>query len=246
MSKQKQDAKSGSRGEQQGSQQQQRSLQRGGGQWPAGGLSRQGQFMPMMATSPFSLMRRFNEDIGRLFQEFLLGGTAMGPRARGTDLGLLSGGLADVGNWAPDVDVFEREGQLIVRAAMPGIDKEEVRVEIRDDAIVLRGEEKEEREEDRGDYYVREMVRGSFYREIPLPEGVNTDNATATFRNGVLEIVIPEARGQTRSRQLEVSDATPSGQQAQGATGGAEGRAAGAAGSAGAGGSAGGGTGGRS
>jgi len=191
-------------------------------------------------------MRRFNEDIGRLFQEFVLGGSAMAPGARATDLGLLGGGVADIGNWAPDVDIFERDGQLIVRAALPGIDREDVTVEVRDDAIVLRGEEREEREEDRGDYYVREMVRGSFYREIPLPEGVNADNATATFRNGVLEIVIPEARGQTRGRQLQVTDATPSGQQAQGAAAGAEGRAAGAAGTAGgaAGGTAGGATGG--
>jgi len=191
-------------------------------------------------------MRRFNEDIGRLFQEFVLGGSPMAPGARATDLGLLGGGVADIGNWAPDVDIFERDGQLIVRAALPGIDREDVTVEVRDDAIVLRGEEREEREEDRGDYYVREMVRGSFYREIPLPEGVNADNATATFRNGVLEIVIPEARGQTRGRQLQVTDATPSGQQAQGAAAGAEGRAAGAAGTAGgaAGGTAGGATGG--
>jgi HSP20 family protein len=158
--------------------------------------------------------------MGRLFEDFVLGS---GSRMRGfSDIGqgLMPRGLAETAAWSPQIEVFERDNQLIVRADLPGVDRGDVQVEVRDDAVVIQGERREEHEEQRGNYYVSELVRGRFYREIPLPEGVDTNNATAVFRDGVLEVVIPETQQESRRRQLEVKEAPPSGQQAQTQTAG--------------------------
>jgi HSP20 family protein len=73
--------------------------------------------------------------------------------------------------------------------------------------VVLRGERREEGKEEREGFYRTERSYGSFYREIPLPEDVDTSKATATFRDGVLEITMPSSQGEARGRQLEIKDA---------------------------------------
>jgi HSP20 family protein len=85
-----------------------------------------------------------------------------------------------------------------VRADLPGIDPDEVDVEIDDGILAISGERKEEREENRDGFYRTERVYGSFYRAIPLPEGVDENNVQASFTNGVLEIRIPEPRQEQR------------------------------------------------
>ena len=92
--------------------------------------------------------------------------------------------------WSPQVEVFEREGQLVLRADLPGLTKEDVKVEVTNEAINISGERKSEHEEKREGYYRSERSYGSFYRSIPLLEGVNAEDANATFRNGVLEITM--------------------------------------------------------
>jgi HSP20 family protein len=145
-------------------------------------------------------MRRFVEDMDRLFQDFGFGGA------------LALRNLAPVAAWSPQVEVFQRDGQLVVRASLPGLNKDDVQIELRDDALILRGERRQEHEEQREGYYRCEVTHGSFYREIPLPEGVKTDDAAATFRDGVLEITMQAPRQQTRGRQLQIQDASVSGQ----------------------------------
>ena len=103
--------------------------------------------------------------------------------------------------------MFERDNQLVIRADLPGLKKDDVQIELRDDSVVIQGERQEERKEEREGFYSTERTYGRFYREIPLPEGADTDEATATFRDGVLEIAIPRAEGETRGRQLEIQDA---------------------------------------
>lgn len=119
------------------------------------------------------------------------------------------------------MEAFERDGQLVVRADLPGMSKDDVDVEITDDALVIRGERRQEHEEHRDGYSVCEVSHGSFYRRIPLPEGADTQNATATFRDGVLEIKmqVPQQR-ETNSRRLEVQDGGRAGEQSQSQTAG--------------------------
>jgi len=133
--------------------------------------------------------------------------------------------------WTPSVEVFERDNNLVVRAELPGLDKDEVRVEFTDDGLVIEGERRREREEGIEGGYRSEIEYGRFYRMIPLPEGVNMDQAQARMNNGVLEVTIPmaEARRPRRSIPVETGagrearageQARTAGEQAQTATGG--------------------------
>ena len=114
--------------------------------------------------------------------------------------------------WSPQVEVTERDGQLVVRADLPGLNKDDVQVELRDEAIIIRGQRKQEREEKREGYYRSERSYGSFYRQIPLPKGIDTEKATANFNNGVLEVTMPVAQGEAQGRQLQIQDSQAGGQ----------------------------------
>jgi len=209
--KERQEAK-GQHGEgrKESGQQASKSLQttsgQGGGQ--PSGITRRGQYAkPLRAGNPFTFMSRFSEEMDRLFEDFGFGGGLFTP---GFGRGLSRFGELDQSMWSPQVEVFEREGQLVVRADLPGLTKDDINVDLTDDALVIRGERKSEREENEEDYYRTERSYGSFYRQIPLPEGVDAENANATFRNGVLEITMqaPERATEQRGRRLEIREGT--------------------------------------
>src|SRR5688500_6336291 len=100
-----------------------------------------------------------------------------------------SGGL-----WTPQIETFQRGNEFVVRADLPGLSKDDVKVDVTDDSITLQGERREEHEEDREGYYRSERTYGSFYRVVPLPVGAISDSAKAQFNNGVLEIVLQAPR----------------------------------------------------
>jgi HSP20 family protein len=109
--------------------------------------------------------------------------------------------------------MYERDGKLHVCADLPGLNKDDIEVNIENDAVTIRGERQsqhEDRDDQRG-FYRSERSYGSFYRAIPLPEGVNAENAQASFRDGVLDITF-DAPKQTGGggRRLEISDASSS------------------------------------
>src|SRR5262245_58011022 len=120
--------------------------------------------------TPADLMRRFRDEMDRVFEDFGFGGLARVLPTRDT-FGL--------GLWSPQVEIVEREGQLIIRADLPGLKKEDVKVDLSDDTITIEGERKQEHEETREGYYRSERNYGHFYRTIPLPEGINAETATA-------------------------------------------------------------------
>lgn len=156
--------------------------------------------------SPFTFMRRFSEEMDRLFEDF---GFGRGFLAPGFEGGLDRLGTLGGASWAPQVEVIERENQLIVRADLPGMSKDDVQVDIDDNSLVIRGERKTEHEENEEGYYRSERSYGSFYRQIPMPRGVNTEDAIAEFRNGVLEVVMPTTnRAREERRQIEVTGET--------------------------------------
>jgi HSP20 family protein len=161
-------------------------------------------------SGPFSTMRRITEDIDRLFDSFGFGRSFF-PSEFGQ--GAQSGYNDPQGTfalWAPHVDVVERDGKLLISADLPGVRKEDVKVEINQDSVTLQGQRHQERtSSDRG-YYQSERSYGSFYRTILLPEGVNTESASATFRDGVLQIEVQAPSQQGRGRTLEIKDAGPS------------------------------------
>jgi HSP20 family protein len=149
--------------------------------------------------SPFSLMRRMMEDMDRMFED--LGGG--GSQLRGGTL--QRGGLTTA--WAPAVDVFERDGQLVVRADLPGLKRDEVRIEVADGSLIIEGERRSEIEaEEEGGVYRSERIYGRFARTIPLPEGADLEHAQARFDEGVLEITVPLP--QSGRRRIEIQGRT--------------------------------------
>jgi len=158
--------------------------------------------------TPFAFMRRFTEEMDRLFEDFGIEAGWFMPRlfTRG---GELLGRKLEyaVAEWTPRIEVLEREGQFVVHADLPGMTKDEVKVEVTQDRLTLEGERKEEKKEEREGYYYGECRYGSFYRAIPLPEGVDTTKATAEFHKGVLEVVMPKTTPpQAKLRRLEVHE----------------------------------------
>jgi HSP20 family protein len=168
---------------------------------PETGVARRESSANLRMASPFSLMRRFSEEMDRVFGDFGFG-ASLAP-----GLGREFGRLADMEGslWLPQVEAFEREGKLIVRADLPGLSIDDINVDISDDAIKIRGERRQEKEENDEGYYRSERTYGSFYREIPLPSGVNREEANASFRNGVLEITVPAPARQSGSRRIEIA-----------------------------------------
>jgi HSP20 family protein len=125
-----------------------------------------------LADNPFALMRRFASTMDRWFDE-----PASIPRAEAA--------------WLPSVDAFERDGAFVLRADLPGMNKDNVKVEVKDNMITIDGERKSDFEEEKDGIYRMERAYGSFYRAVPLPEGVRPDDVKATFKEGVLEVTAP-------------------------------------------------------
>jgi HSP20 family protein len=179
-------------------------IERGENREARTGIARRESYAPAAWTgSPFSFMRRFSEQMDRIFEDFGFGRT-FGP-SFSRDFGKLANLEGSL--WSPQVEVLERGNQLIVRADLPGLTKDDVDVDITDDSIVIRGERRQETEENEEGYYRSERNYGSFYREIPLPEGVNANEAKANFRNGLLEITMPASERQARGRRrIEIGE----------------------------------------
>jgi HSP20 family protein len=105
-------------------------------------------------------------------------------------------------DWAPRMDVYEKEHTIVVKAELPGLKKEDVQVEVEGKDLIIRGQSKAESEVKQEDYYRAERTFGSFYRRMQLPAGVTPEQIHANLTDGVLELQIPipaEAKPETRS-----------------------------------------------
>jgi len=139
----------------------------------------------LFGMSPFALMREFTDEMDRMF----------GSRA----------GL-ETEVWAPAVDVKECNGSLVVSAELPGLKKEEVKVEVTEDALVIEGERKREHKEDHDGFHRWERSYGRFYRSIPLPDGAKTDQAKAELQEGILKVSVPVPEMKKKSRQVPIEE----------------------------------------
>jgi HSP20 family protein len=172
----------------------------GGGQ--GGGMGRRGGLggMPSLfgsRSNPMEMLRRLDEDMDRMFHQLWGGGRSL-MRGRGGDMASM---------WVPQVEVREEGGKLHVCADLPGLRKEDVKLRIEGDQLILQGERQSSREEGQqgSSYYHTERSYGSFYRTIPLPEGVDPQTAQASFKDGVLDVTFEAPRAaQQHSRQIEI------------------------------------------
>jgi len=153
----------------------------------------------------FGMFDRFAAEMERLFDDFGFGRRSVGRPWRGSWSG---SGLTGHALWAPDIEVYHRDNQLVVRADLPGLKKDDITIDVTDDAITISGERRQEQQTDREGIYRSERSYGSFFRTIPLPDGAISDQAKASFKDGVLEITLPAPPQSTRGRRVEISDGT--------------------------------------
>ena len=152
-----------------------------------------------------SMMRRISEDMDQLFESFGFGrGRFPGAFGQADVAGFA--GDEDASLWAPRIEVYERDGKLIINADLPGVRKEDVHAEITSDVVTIRGQRKQEKTSSEGNLYRSERSYGAFYRTIALPDGVDTESAAANFRDGVLQIEMDAPQRPSRGRTLQIGD----------------------------------------
>lgn len=105
--------------------------------------------------------------------------------------------------WAPSVDVFQADDEVVVRAELPDVDPTRVEISVGRDTLTLRGESRREEQREGRTYYRRELRYGAFSRTIPLPAEVRSADARATYRDGVLEVRVPKSE-QARATSVKV------------------------------------------
>lgn len=107
--------------------------------------------------------------------------------------------------FAPQIDLSETDNEVRITAELPGLDEKDVEVTLLDNVLTLKGEKKEEHEEEKEDHYHSERSYGFFERSVQLPDGVDTDKVEAKFKKGVLKIAIPKKPGtQSGRRKIEL------------------------------------------
>ena len=110
--------------------------------------------------------------------------------------------------WIPGIDVFEKDNRLITKVDLPGLKKEDVKVEVTDGHLAISGERKRETEEKKEHFYRSEREYGSFYRTVPLPDGAKLEDVKAMFADGVLEVSVPlPPKAETQVRNIEIQEA---------------------------------------
>jgi HSP20 family protein len=114
-----------------------------------------------------------------------------------------AGSDSSIRAWAPEVDIQETGKEVVVSASLPGMEKKDITVDVTDESVTLRGERRmEEGQAGRG-YFSIEQAYGSFYRSVRLPTAVKSDEATATYKDGVLRVSLPKQK-ETTVRTVKV------------------------------------------
>jgi HSP20 family molecular chaperone IbpA len=145
---------------------------------------------------PVGMMRKMSDEMDQLFERVL--GRPMAFRFG-------HGGMAN--KWIPQIDITQQDKQLIIYAALPGVKKENIKIEIREGKLILEGERKEAAQQQISNQGYRkvELSAGAFYRMIPLPEGVDENQSTASLQDGILEIrLLLKEQPQQQGKQLEI------------------------------------------
>jgi HSP20 family protein len=146
--------------------------------------------------SRYDPFQNFRNEMDRIFDSFLGGIPAL--------TGLRRSAFEDE-YMMPRVDVKETGKEVVVTADLPGLDDKDIDLTLENGMLVLRGEKKEERTEERENYRLMERSHGSFQRSIPLPEGIDEDKVAARFEKGVLTVTLPKRpEAQSARRKIEV------------------------------------------
>lgn len=139
---------------------------------------------------PFRDLSAIQERMNQIFEDALA-------RSRGREEGL------GTGMWTPAVDIYENSDFVVVKAELPGVEKDRISVEVKEGVLTLRGERRFDKELKEESYHRIERSYGSFQRSFSLPVSVDQEKVTARFKNGVLEVKLPK-KDQVKPKQIEV------------------------------------------
>ncbi len=134
--------------------------------------------MTLVRFKPDNDLWRMQRSMNRMFDQFV--------RGRDEENG------DDYCDWLPAVDISETEDNILIKADLPGMTKEDIKVVVHDNTLTLKGERKSTQTEDKVNYYRTERISGSFYRSFKLPSMVEASKIKANYTNGVLEIALPK------------------------------------------------------
>ncbi|MFL5870101.1 MAG: Hsp20/alpha crystallin family protein [Solirubrobacterales bacterium] len=131
--------------------------------------------MALIRWEPSREVDTLQTEVNRVFDAFF--GSGPGTRVR---------------RWVPAMDLVETDDQLVLRADLPGLTRDDVELEVKDGVLTVSGERKAEHEEKSEGYYRVERAFGRFSRSLTVPDGVDAESITADFKDGVLEVRIPK------------------------------------------------------
>ena len=149
-----------------------------------------------MAMSPFRSRGFYDmqSEMNRMFDEMFGNLARVGGRQQG----------AQPMQWAPALDVLHDDGDILVRAELPGVRLEDVDITLHRGVLTISGERKAEEQREGGGYYVRERRYGTFRRSMTLPEGVDESGISARFQDGVLEVRIEGAAAVQEPKRIQI------------------------------------------
>jgi len=143
--------------------------------------------MAIVRWEPFRGLAAPGDRFNRLFNQVFSGGSD----------------LSSARAWAPAVDVYETDHEVVLKAELAGIDPKYVDIRVEDGTLYLKGERKFEKETKEEDYHRVERSYGSFMRSFPLPAGVDADKAAAEYKNGVLTLTLPK-REEAKPKTIKI------------------------------------------
>ena len=141
------------------------------------------------------------DDMDRMFESFLNRGWLRPFREMWPDWARFEEGLE---LRTPRVDIINRDDELLVRAELPGVKREDLAVELSGDLLTIRGEQRHEERKEEGDLVRAEIGRGSFSRTMTVPAGLDAEHVKAEFKDGVLEVHLPKIE-KTERRRIEIA-----------------------------------------
>ena len=150
--------------------------------------------MAIVRWEPFRDLVSLQDRMNRLFDDSFRGAARTG----GDDDWALGG------SWAPAVDIFEHEGNIVLKAELPGVDAKDVDVRVENNVLTLRGERKLDSEVRKESYHRVERTYGAFSRSFTLPTVVDTDKIKAEVKDGVLRVTLPK-REEAKPKQISIS-----------------------------------------
>ena len=146
--------------------------------------------MAIVRWDPFQDLISLQERMNRLFEQTL-------DHSRGEREGMVAG------TWAPAVDIYETPDSIVLQAELPGLSKDDIDIQVRDNVLTLKGERRSEKEVKEGNYLRVERAYGGFQRAFTLQAAVQADKIRAVFKDGVLDVSIPKVE-EAKPKQIKI------------------------------------------